>query len=89
MSIAAHRESDQRLGMSGYGREITNNAGLRVERGMVAIRFSPEPSRFVVLISSDSFKDIAQAMMRADRGAAIKAFGAAMQASAAWFNLFS
>jgi hypothetical protein len=83
MSITARRESDQRPGTSGYGAEITNNAGLRVERGMMAIRFSPEPSTFVVLISPDSFKDIAQAMMRADHGEAIKAFGAAMQASAA------
>jgi hypothetical protein len=45
---------------------------------MVRIGFTTKQSRFSVLIQPDSFKEVADLMMKADANEAIKAFGAAM-----------
>lgn len=81
MSIKATRISDQRLGWHG---EEFGEARLGVEKitddyKEVGLWFDTTQSIYRILISGDSFKDIALKMMEADPRQAIKAFGAALQ----------
>jgi hypothetical protein len=78
MGISVYRTSDH-TGTSAYGREITDSANLRLEfEKMVCIGFGTKQSQYRVLIQADSFKAMAELMMKADSNEAIKAFGAAM-----------
>jgi hypothetical protein len=79
MGISVYRTSDH-TGVSAYGREITENANLRLEFDkIVCIGFGTKQSQYRVLIQPDSFKAVAEFMMKADPNEAIKAFGAALQ----------
>lgn len=80
-------------GGSGDKRKPLENAGLGVEdegdqkcpRCYLILGFEDEPRGFgprqyEIIIQSSSFQDLAEGMIRADREAAIKAFGAALMA---------
>jgi hypothetical protein len=80
MTMSAYRE-----GLAGSSRptKIAERVGICVEYGQLRLSFSEERgygrSLFQIGVRPDSFADLAQAMMHANREAAIKAFGTALQ----------
>jgi hypothetical protein len=75
-----------RTGAKSYGRNrLVDQARISVEDGLVGLTFTSNPegandSRFQASVAPDSFRDMAEAMMRANPTEAIKAFGAALEA---------
>jgi hypothetical protein len=81
MTINVHREGARLSGP----RKMIDKARIRVEFGAVGLIFTSNPSGindslFELYVHPDSFKDMAEAMMRANASEAIKAFGAALEA---------
>lgn len=81
MTINVHREGAR---LTGRSRQI-DKARIRVEFGAVGLIFTSNPngtndSLFELYVQTDSFRDMAEAMMQANPTEAIKAFGAALEA---------